>query len=73
MSNLFPMYEGMPYSPPTVLLQPISATSTDIEVENISVFPPAPNIAVIGVDEFAETVIYQSMWGNTLGNVIRGV
>ena len=56
--DLKTMYPGEPYSPPTRLALSISATATEIEVEDASVLPEAPNIAIIGVDEGAETFLY---------------
>lgn len=71
--NLETMYPGVPYSPSTFLTQPVNATDTTIYVDDISVFPASPNIAVIGVDESAETIIYGSKSGNMLVGVQRGV
>lgn len=75
ISSLQPMYEPMPYSPTTMLAQPISNTATTIEVEDASddIFPPAPNYAVIGTQDNAETIIYRQKIGNTLAQVVRGV
>ena len=73
ISELLTMYPAMPYSPLTELSQPISATATDIEVVDGSAFPPAPNLAVIGIDEHAETILYRLKIGNTLSQCVRGV
>jgi len=67
------MYPGIAYSPETELAQPINATATSIEVLDPSVFPPAPNIAVIGDIDVAETIIYNSIAANILGGCQRGV
>jgi len=72
--NLEPMYEPMPYSPATTLAEDIGEGDTSIVVTDASVFPEAPNIAVIGTKEkAAETIIYGSITENILGNVTRGV
>ena len=67
------MYLGKAYSPATVLTQPINETATTIEVEDTSILPDAPNIAVIGVDENAETIIYSSKSDGILSGVQRGI
>jgi len=67
------MYPGKAYSPHTTLVQAISADTTEIEVADASALPPAPNIAVIGTNENAETIIYTEKTGNLLSGLIRGV
>lgn len=67
------MYPGKAYSPSTWIVTPINTAATQIEVNNASVFPAGPNIAVIGMDENAETIIYSNITGNTLVGVTRGV
>jgi len=66
------MYEGFPFSPPTRLIDPISATSTSITVEDPDVLPDAPNKATLGIDYNGETIFYATKVGNTLGGVKRG-
>ena len=73
IENLQEMFEPMPYSPPTKIAQTISATDTVITVEIGNNLPDAPNVAVIGIDEHAETIIYRNKTGNVLSNCIRGV
>jgi len=66
------MYPPWPYSTPSELAEPISATATQIPVADISAFPPAPNIAVIrDDDENAETILYTLKIGNALSGVTR--
>lgn len=65
------MYPGQPNSPRTTLAQAIDATQTTIEVTDGTKLPDAPNIAVIGTDENAETILYESKEGNILSNVTR--
>jgi len=67
------MYPGKAYSPHTTLAQAISAEATEIEVADASALPPAPNIAVIGTNENAETIVYTEKTGNLLRGIIRGV
>lgn len=66
------MYPAQPNSPTTKLSQSISDTQTTIDVSDASSLPPAPNLAVIGQGESAETILYESKNGNTLENVTRG-
>lgn len=72
-SELEPMFDGIPFSPPTLLTNNIGAGDTVIEVNDISVFLPAPNFATIGTDENAETIQYNAIAGNMLSGCIRGV
>ncbi len=67
------MYYGVTNSPATIIVKPINETETTIVVENIDVLPDGPNIAVIGIDENAETIIYSGKSGNMLTGVQRGV
>lgn len=60
------MYHAMTNSPITEIAESINAEHVDITVIDISVFPPAPNLAVIGDDEHAETILYTEIDGNTL-------
>ena len=73
MNNLKPMYRGIPYSPPTHLVSPVSAAATEIHVENGAVFPDPPSLAVLGIDENAETILYTVRDGNILRGITRGV
>jgi len=66
------MYPGMPNSPQTELAADISSSDTTIPVLNAAALPPAPNLAVIGSDEMAETVLYTGIDGNNLTGVTRG-
>jgi hypothetical protein len=52
------MYDPMVNSPSTTLSNPIGAADTAIEVNDGAVLPTAPNLAVIGTDKDAETVMY---------------
>ncbi|MFD1270638.1 hypothetical protein ACFQ3Y_24825 [Paenibacillus motobuensis] len=72
MSELLPMYAAKVNSPATELAADISATDTEITLVDASVLPDAPNLAVIGSDETAETVRYAGKDGNKITEVERG-
>jgi len=67
------MYQGKAFSPTAALLNNIGASDTIIMVSDISVFPPAPNLATIGIDETAETILYTAIAGNALSGCSRGI
>jgi hypothetical protein len=67
------MYPGIPYSPETELTEPVGAAASTIRLADSSVLPPAPNIAVLGSSEEAETIFYGVAAGNELQNVQRGI
>ena len=69
---LQPMYPAIANSPQTELAADITADDTTIPVLNAAALPPAPNLAVIGSDEMAETVLYTGIDGNNLTGVTRG-
>lgn len=54
------MYSGTVNSPYTILSAGISDSATSITVEELGVFPAAPNIAVLGSGSDAETVLYSA-------------
>lgn len=66
------MYSGINNSPQTVLSAGISATDTTIPVASVSVFPEAPNLATLGVEDDAEVIRYGGISGLTLINCERG-
>lgn len=66
------MYPGQPNSPQTELAADITAEDTTIPLLNAAALPPAPNLAVIGTGEDAETVLYTGKSGNNLTGVTRG-
>ena len=70
--ELKPMYAGINNSPKTTLISEISATAQSIEVADISVFPPAPNLATIGTGATAEVIRYNGISGATLTGCERG-
>ena len=67
------MYKGIPFSPVATLTANISATDTVIPVSDVNAFPDAPNIATIGTDTEAETIIYCSKTTDSLSGCTRGV
>lgn len=66
------MYKGMVNSPQTKIDQAINAADTDIRVKDGTVFPKGPNLAVIGTDKSAETILYSSVNNNILVGCTRG-
>lgn len=66
------MYKGMVNSPQTKLSKAINSADTDIYVKDGSVFPTGPNLAVIGSDQSAETILYSSVNDNVLIGCTRG-
>ncbi|MEC0167852.1 hypothetical protein [Paenibacillus graminis] len=66
------MYPAIANSPGTELSAAITAAVTTIPVVNAAALPAAPNIATIGVDETAETVLYTGKSGNSLTGCTRG-
>lgn len=74
MSNIIldTMYQNIPFSKNTRLVNSILSSDNTITVEDGSVFPSAPNYATIGTDENAETIFYNAISSNELQNVERG-
>lgn len=60
MVNLNKMYDGVVNSPETYLTQNLAADATIIYVADSSVFGSLPNLAVIGTDQNAETILITS-------------
>lgn len=67
------MYTPKSFSPPTTLADAIGAADMVIPVADVSVFPDAPSLAVIGTDENAETVLYTAKTASALSGCTRGV
>lgn len=59
-------------SPQTKIDQAINAADTDIRVKDGTAFPKGPNLAVIGTDKSAETILYSSVNNNILVGCTRG-
>src|SRR5690606_39033980 len=66
------MYAPMVNSPITELATAIDDTQTTIEVVDGSKLPDAPNLAMIGLGENTETILYTQKDGNVLSGVTRG-
>jgi len=66
------MYPGKVNSPITENIIAITATSTTLTLADGNVLPAAPNIAVIGEEDDAETVLYTGKTGNTITGLTRG-
>jgi len=66
------MYKGNINGPATVLTATVTAAATSITVANGSVLPDAPNLAVVGSGNAAETIFYGAKSGNVLSLVTRG-
>ena len=67
------MYEGIAFSPPSILTQTLGETDNIIYVANPEYFPDGPNVATIGTDADAETIYYASKTENALSGCTRGV
>jgi len=67
------MYPGAAYSPPTELSSSITAVSQAIPVKDISVFPEAPNTAVLEHGGQWETIGYGGISGNSLTQITRAI
>lgn len=67
------MYPGFVNSPATTLSSGIDDNDTTIPVTELGVFPAAPNIAVIGTDDTAETIHYTGKSAATGSGNLTGV
>ena len=66
------MYSAIINSPPTTLSGSITNVDTTINVVDGSRLPVAPNLATIGGEDNAETILYATRTGNTLSGITRG-
>lgn len=66
------MYPAMVNSPETTLSAGITIDATTIPLDDASVLLAAPNLATIGSDEDAETILYAGKDGNSLTGCTRG-
>lgn len=66
------MYPAQANSPVTELAAEIDAIQTTIPLVDATRLPAAPNLATIGTDDSAETVLYTGVSGNDLTGVTRG-
>lgn len=65
-------YPGQINSIQTDIVSAIDTAAVTITVTDISVFPTAPNLATLGVDSSAETILYTGISGDDLTGVTRG-
>jgi hypothetical protein len=56
----------------TTTVSAITTAETTISVTDVSVFPTAPNLATIGVNSAAETILYTGLTADALTGVTRG-
>ena len=73
MVNLNKMYDGVINSPETYLTQNLAADATIIYVADGSVFGSLPNLAVIGTDQTAETILVEKKRSDGGYNVKRSI
>lgn len=73
MVNLNKMYDGVINSPETYLTQNLAADATIIYVADGSVFGSLPNLAVIGTDQTAETILVKKKRSDGGYNVKRSI
>ena len=66
------MYDGQALSTTTTVNEALSDSDTTITVADASKLPSAPNLAVIGTGEDAETILYTGISSNDLTGVTRG-
>ena len=76
--ELLPMFMAVP-TRTTAITGAITPSDTEIEVEDVAVLPPAPNIATLsgknpmpGGRTIPESVFYEKTVGNTLTGCVRG-
>lgn len=67
------MYPSKPGSPLTSLAEPLAADGTSMTLDDATVLPSAPNIAVIGSDSSAEIVSYTAITGNVVSGLVRAL
>ena len=66
------MYEAINNSAFATLTADITASSSVIHVSNEELFPDAPNLATIGIDDDAEVIMYSGKGEGTLTGCVRG-
>ena len=67
------MYPGMANSPKALITAPIADNETTIVINNKDLLPAAPNLAVLGVGEESETILYTVKTGAVLSGITRGL
>ena len=66
------LYPGLAFSPQAVLADNVGAGDAVVPVSDVSAFPPAPNLATIGGEEGAETILYAAKTETALSGGWRG-
>ena len=66
------IYPAVPNSPQTQTGLVVSATDTLIPLNDPSVLPDAPNLAVLGIGSDSETVLYAAKTDGGISGVTRG-
>ncbi len=67
------MYPAKNNSPRTTLAAAISASDTELTLDDATVLPAAPNLIVLGTGDDAEIVSYTTISGNSVTGLVRGV
>lgn len=67
------MYPAKNNSPTTFLTEQITAAATTMTLDDATVLPDAPNLAVLGSEDNAEIVSYTAISGNVVSGLVRGV
>jgi hypothetical protein len=67
------MYSAKAGSPKTTLAADLAANATSMTLDDVSVLPAAPNLAVLGDDSNAEVVSYTTISDNVVSGLIRGL
>lgn len=70
ISTMYPAKAG---SPKTTLAAELSAVATSMTLDDATVLPDPPNLAVIGDDYTAEIVSYTTITGNVVSGLVRGL
>ena len=65
-------YPGKINSPQTEIVSAITTADVTISITDSSVFPTAPNLATLGLNSAAETILYTGIAGGALTGVTRG-
>lgn len=71
--SLTTMYPAKNNSPRSTLIGAITASDTELTLDDASVLPLAPNLLVLGTGDDAEIVSYTAITGNVVSGLVRGV
>lgn len=73
MNTFKEMYPGKAYSPQTTIVRAIDSQATELEMIDEDALPAAPNIAVLGDESQAETILYTEKDGVHIRGLVRAV